>query len=109
MDDLNQTDIVFDWRRILKSEEYRGSVGLPRQPDVIGPATLKNQVGVSFEPAVPALDIVDGFPKILVVGDGYVNGIHTAFAHLAKNPLRPIRILQTVDPVGGPCHLDHSG
>ena len=54
-----------------------------------------------LKPAVPRFDIENGFAKILMIGDGCVNCVHSALAHLAEDFFRPIGILQIVNEMMG--------
>ena len=72
---------------------------------VIDGEALEDALGVLLEPTVPRLDIAHCFTKILVIGDRDMHRIDIAQAHLAKDLLGPVGILQRVDAGRGPCGI----
>ena len=103
---LDEADIVLDGRGVLRAKEDRGAAGGAGGVDIARPFAVKDQVGILFEPAVPAFDIEDRFAEILVIGDGDMHRVHAALAHLAKDLFGPIGILQAVYTAG---HAIYSG
>jgi len=101
----DQTDIVLDRAGVLEAEKDRGAPRLARSGDVARVEALKDQVGEGVEPAVPRFDIQHRFAEGLVIGDGDMHRVHPARAHLAKDFLGPVGILQTVDKI----HAGRSG
>ena len=100
--DLDEADIVFDGRGVLEAEEDGRAAGFAGKAHVVAGQPVEDEVGVLFEAAVPRLDVQDGFVEILVVGDGDMNRVDAALAHLAEDLLGPVGVLQAVDAVG-PC------
>ena len=64
---------------------------------ILADATLENQFGITLKPAVPLLDIRHHLAKGLVIGNGDVNGVDAALAHLPEDLFRPVAILEAVD------------
>ena len=100
MQDLDKADIVFDGRGVLETEDDGGAPRLPRPAHILPGAALNDQIGIALEPAVPLLHVQDRLAKGFVIGDGHMHRIDTALAHLAKDGLRPIGVLQAVDAMG---------
>ena len=59
-------------------------------------AAVEDQVRMLLEPTVPLLDVEDGFTEIFMIGDGDMDRVHAALAHLAEDTLRPVGVLQIV-------------
>lgn len=85
MQDLNQPDIILHARGILRAKEDRCTARFSRQGDIVGGATLENQLGETLEPAVPLFDVQHRLTEGFVISDGHMNRINTAFAQLAKD------------------------
>ena len=83
--DLDQPDIIFDRAGVLCAEKDRRAPLGAGAAHIVAGQTLKDQIGMIFEPAVPAFDIEDRLAKCLVIGDGDMHGIHPTFAHLGKD------------------------
>ena len=107
MHDLDQADIVFDRRGVLKTEKDRRAPALARAAHIRAAQALEDERGVLLEAAVPGLDIVHGFAKVLVISDGHMDSVDTARAHLGEDFFGPIGILQAIDPVRA-SHGPHS-
>ena len=81
----------------MEAEEDGGAPGFARGVDVAGPLALHDKVRVLLEPAVPLFEVQNRFAECLVIGDGDVDGVHTALTQLAEDFFGPVGVLQTVD------------
>ena len=97
MADLDKADVVLDRRGVLEPEENSGPALAAGAAHILAGATLENQFGITLEPAVPLLDIRHHLAKGLVIGNGDVNGVDAALAHLPEDLFRPVAILEAVD------------
>ena len=95
--DLHEADVILDAGRVLRAEEDRGAAGVAGALHIRRRPPLEDKVGEPFEPAVPAFDLQDRLTEGLVIGDGDMDRVNPARAHLAKDPFRPVGILQPVD------------
>src|SRR6056297_3195076 len=97
MEHRDKSDIVLDRAGVLEAKEDCGPTRFARLDYIICPFPLEDQIGELFEPAVPLFDIEYGFPKSLVVRDSDMHRVNSTFAHLAKDLLGPVGVLQAVN------------
>ena len=97
MADLNQSDICFNRRAVLETEEDGGAVGLPGGQNILGKAARHDQVTVFEKSPVPVRHIGGCLTKVLVITDGHMNCIQPALAHLREDLSGPVTVLQAVD------------
>ena len=100
MQDFNQANIILHRRRVLKAIKNCGAISIASQAYIAAAETLEDQVRKAFEVTVPLLHVGHGFAKVFVVGNGDMDRVDPAGAHLFKNFFRPVGILQRVDAIG---------
>jgi hypothetical protein len=96
--DLHQTDVVLDGRAVLESEKDSGAFGSMGFLNVGGGTPRRDQIRVPFKAAIPDFNVGYRLAKVFVVTDGGVDRVHATFPHLPENLLRPVSVLQGVDP-----------